>query len=343
MRAFACSIMLFLTALGAAEPTSTDCATTGTCAAPSGDTSSMIQSKVDLSRLEGHGNGIQTPPPDACDELMVSNDLMDCSIPILRAMGYCNGLPDDGKPLGGAPPGYKKVKSFIHRSSEVDVDKAQLYKKGDDCWFAFMGTDDWIVGDVGLYDVKPIEKWGIKGVHSGLVAELEPIVNQMNFSEIRSMCTGKVTSTGLSMGGALAQLFALVINQKHDPLHAGLNVDFLYTFAALQVADEVQSNPKTADGCFPGAQYWWAQKDGSDYIVDAVARWGKGAFREKGFEHLHILKSPKFFVFEDGSSESFPCGTPLPYKSMRSAIDTLGMATWHAKHGGYLQWLGCRK
>merc|ERR1719310_1959570 len=214
---------------------------------------------------------------------------------------------------------------FDTRSVYGDVDKATLYKKGDDCFLAFLGNEDMGSGGDTIsssYHTTPTD-WGLKGIHAGYIDELQPLIELMDFGEIRSVCNGALTVTGHSKGAALAQLFSLVINNKDDPWDAGLTVKSLYTFGAVRITEEKQGNDKAADGCFSGGQYWWAEKKGDDYLVDCIAPSEPDGTKE-------VVKSSGFLVFDDGSSESFPCGTQLP-ESMASAMLTQPFDKWMQK------------
>mmetsp|Transcript_130516 Transcript_130516/g.230671 ORF Transcript_130516/g.230671 Transcript_130516/m.230671 type:complete len:202 (-) Transcript_130516:220-825(-) len=184
----------------------------------------------------------------------------------------------------------------------------------------------------------PIDKWGIQGVHAGAVAELEPLVNQFDFNQMKSVCGGSLIVTGHSLGGGLAQLFSLALNNEAFPLAAGLKVDFLYTFGAMAViADaEANGNNKASDGCFAGTQYWYAEKYGTDYVVD-VAAWPM-----LGGQICHVpSKSTKVFVFSDSANETFPCGTPLPQSQSLFLFHGSDLEQWAALHMGYHAYLGC--
>lgn len=209
-----------------------------------------------------------------------------------------------------------------------DVDKAAWYQKGDACWLAFIGWNH--DSDLAnIFNPTAITKWGISGVHSGIAAELEPLVNLMDFAQIRSSCTGPLTVTGHSMGGGLAQLFTLAINKEGDPLSANLKVDFLYTFGAMSATIGNGVNDKNkAGGCFAGAQYYYAERD-PDYVVDNY---------DPSTTHEPI-KSSKMYVFNDGSNETFPCGTPLPQS--QSLLKAKGMKAWAPLHTSYKSHLRC--
>merc|ERR1719375_1352815 len=87
------------------------------------------------------------------------------------------------------------------------------------------------------------DRWGVNGVHSGLVAELEPLISQVPFASLRSQCSGPLMVAGHSMGGGLAQLLALALNNPQDALGAQLTVDSLYLYGPMAVSQTRQANP----------------------------------------------------------------------------------------------------
>merc|ERR550537_1502686 len=95
---------------------------------------------------------------------------------------------------------------------------------------------------------------GVPAVHTGVAAELGPLVAQVDFAEIKSSC-GSVAITGHSLGGGLAQLMALALTNPADALNASMTVDALYTFGPMAVTDEKEGNAQAADGCFAGSAY----------------------------------------------------------------------------------------
>lgn len=230
-------------------------------------------------------------------------------------------------PLGQSLAGFDVIQTYKTTSTSGDVDKAVLFRKGDACSLAFMGSEhDDDFGNVVAYS--PISKWGISGVHSGVAAELERLVNLMDFTQIRSLCTGPFTVTGHSLGGGMAQLFSLAINKEGDPLSANLKVDFLYTFGAVSATAGNDGNDKNkADGCFAGAQYYYAEHDGANTLVDVVAN------PLVGGSTFVPLKTLKKFIFSDGSKEAFACGTPLP--QTQSMMMAKGKADWMPLHEQY--------
>merc|ERR1719387_2895350 len=159
----------------------------------------------------------------------------------------------------------------------------------------------------------------------------------MDFSEIRGICTGGLTVTGHSLGGGLAQMFSMVINKKDDPMNAKLTVNSLYTFGAMPIFAKNAGNggnDKAADGCFSGAQYWYAQRNGSNYNTDVVA------LPLYGGQHTHIpTKSTKVLLFDDPNSETYACGQPLP--ESQCLLNALGYNAGMMAHSDYYKWLRC--
>mmetsp|Transcript_142007 Transcript_142007/g.245923 ORF Transcript_142007/g.245923 Transcript_142007/m.245923 type:complete len:315 (+) Transcript_142007:65-1009(+) len=227
------------------------------------------------------------------------------------------------------------VQKYNYTSAEGDVDRAWLLQKHGACFLVFMGSNH-MEDQLNNMNWGTIDKWGIQGVHAGAVAELEPLVNQFDFNQMKSVCGGSLIVTGHSLGGGLAQLFSLALNNEAFPLAVGLKVDFLYTFGAMAVIADAAANgnKKSSDGCFAGTQYWYAEKDGTDYVVD-VAAWPM-----LGGQICHVpSKSTKVLVFSNKATEIFPCGTPLPQS--KSLYLKYGLDQWVPLTMGYHAYLGC--
>jgi len=288
-------------------------------------------------------------PSGNCDEWVYTklSPRPECTASALSFHTYGEGIPAFVNVWYPVINRFTVIRTFGGSSGGVlnistDVDRAVLYARDGDCWLSFMGAES--PADVASTNFfTPTNFAGISGVHGGLVAELVPLLDDMDYDQIRSECTGTLTVTGHSMGGGLAQLFSLAINKDGDPLGANLKVDFLYTIAALSVTDTEEENDKSPDHCFAGAQVWYAEKRGSTYVVDAVALPKSGG-------HVHVpTKSSKVLVFADGTRETFPCGTPLP--SAQSLLEDTGawnpdsgynharFAIWFDLHTRYIDWL----
>jgi len=227
------------------------------------------------------------------------------------------------------------VQKYNYTSAEGDVDRAWLLQKHGACFLVFMGSNH-MEDQLNNMNWGTIDKWGIQGVHGGAVAELEPLVSKFDFNQMKSVCTGPLIVTGHSLGGGLAQLFSLALNNEAFPLAVGLEAAYLYTFGAMSVvANSMENgNHKSRDGCFAGTQYWYAEKEGDDYTVDVAA------MPFIGGQICHIpTKSTKVFVFSGRAPETFPCGTPLPQSE--SLFNKHGMDQWLVLHTGYHAYLGC--
>lgn len=310
------ALLLIALAVGASNASDEHCDAHGTSSDCDRDAQSALQTRTDL---EAHTK--QEPDKERADR--------ECLAVSIALQMY-------GPHFAPAPEGVSKSKTYLASTVSGDTDKAELWTKDGACWLSFMGTQHAEGDYLNIFNYKPKEEWGIKGLHSGVVAELKPLIAKMDFSEIRGICTGgKLTVTGHSLGGGLAQIFSLAINKKDDPLNAKLVVDRLYTFGAMAISAADGNNDKAADGCFPGAQFWYAEKKGSTYISDAVA------LPLLGGQHTHFpSKSQKVFVFnQTAPSETYACGTPLPHS--QSLMMTIGQQAWEPIHMNYFQHLGC--
>jgi len=230
--------------------------------------------------------------------------------------------------------GYTFVKKHSITSESGDHDYVGLWTKDGACLVNFKGSEH---GDdiMNNHNSTPMTKWGLPGVHSGLVAELEPLVNMMDFEAIRGMCTGPLTVVGHSLGGGLAQLFALAINNPADPLGAKLTVDFLYAFGPMPVSVNELPNPAADDGCFAGGIYLDSLKlkDGTvqaDTLLDHS--WGG----------MLPVRTTKTLQFGQGTAPMvYGCATPIP-KTI-DPVDGTDVMQFYNMHytGSYLSFMGC--
>ena len=313
------------------------------------DASSLLQKAVDVNvALQGSDNAEQIDMElldkagtgkvvsDNSDEVHHRSDAMCVAArlgmsvyagnKVMEAMGLSMYVPP-------APSDYTVVETYLASTVAGDVDKAVLFEKDGSCWLAFQGADS-TKDFVNIHNYTVIEKWGMQ-LHSGLVAELVPLLEEMDFDQMRSVCTGPLTLIGHSLGGGLAQIAAMALNKQGDPLGANLTVDRLYTFGAHSVTATEQGNDKSADGCFEGESYWYTQPAASGgLLVDTVQRPLYGG----GTTHTPTQTS-KHFVFGNGSMIDFPCGTPLATEN--SLFDALSPLAAAVPHMQYLGFVGC--
>jgi len=206
-------------------------------------------------------------------------------------------------------PAYTLTKFEIEEAGGAD--RAFLYSNAGICWLAFQDTDTTFANFASDWgnnmNWAPVEKWGFTGLHAGLVNELEGLIGLMDFASMRDECSVSFSVAGYSLGGSLAQMFAVLINAAHDPLDADLRVDELYSFGAFAPMASEARNDKAADGCFAGAQYSVAFSTSTGgYAADVVYSTDVGG-------HVHSFgHSNKVFILPDGSQRVFPCDTPLP-------------------------------
>eukprot|EP00404_Azadinium_spinosum_P030718 CAMPEP_0180556734 /NCGR_PEP_ID=MMETSP1037_2-20121125/764_1 /TAXON_ID=632150 /ORGANISM="Azadinium spinosum, Strain 3D9" /LENGTH=240 /DNA_ID=CAMNT_0022572845 /DNA_START=247 /DNA_END=966 /DNA_ORIENTATION=- len=184
-------------------------------------------------------------------------------------------------------------------------DHSDFWHKSGECIVSFAGAN----GEDDHPNAKnwqPVTWHGIPGVHAGLITELEPLIKQMDFPAMVSTCTKKFTVTGHSMGGGLAQLFALVLNKKADPLGAKRRVHELYTFGSMSPTQSNERNDQAANGCFPGAQLFNSYQYDDVVLVDVMNTESVGG-------HVHLLiKGDHSLLFSPDEGLTFPCGVDVP-------------------------------
>jgi len=213
-------------------------------------------------------------------------------------------------PLVNVPgTSHSLVKNYSHPEHK---EQAWLYKKGDDCWMTFHGT----VPDVRWISRHNwIRKWNVSGLHEGVAEKLEGIVETMNFTEIHGLCPGKFSVTGISLGGALAQMFAVVLTNKQTKLQTNLTLDKLYTFGAHSVMATSARNDQSVDGCFDGGQYWQVQNLCGTSLMDA----GAVGAQIKGADVREPVRSRKVFALASRHIE-YPCGVLVPDRKQNNAF-----------------------
>jgi hypothetical protein len=211
-----------------------------------------------------------------------------------------------------------------------DTDYAGLWVKEGKCLMAFRGSDSQI--DTGLMDPYAPPGYQIHGtkpgapntlhwgddefhglrVHHGIKVELEALLAKIKstggLSMMKETCTKGLTLTGHSLGGGTAQLMATLLNQKGDPLGAGLEVDHLYGFGPMPfVKGKPATNDQSEDGCFKGGMYFNAEKKDGETQVDPAWQ-----MLTEGLEYRHV-KTSHHMMFKPGDETVTPCGEDPPY------------------------------
>jgi len=227
--------------------------------------------------------------------------------------------------------GFQFIKAFMEKGSK-DTDFAGLWSSEKQCIMNFQGTDsargegDWKNNG----NFTPVNAWGIPGVHAGVKKELEGLVDLMDFELIKNTCKKKeLIITGHSLGGGLAQLFAVLLNEKSDPLNAGIRANRLFTFGAMSIGAT-----KLGNGCTRGFQFYNARKNDNSSIEIDVARNPLA-----GGHVLLPISSDKILLFGPDDSIEYECGIPIPkdvkdfpllFKNM--TMNLQGIKDWEVNH-----------
>jgi len=164
-----------------------------------------------------------------------------------------------------------------------------LWSSGTECILNFKGSES--ANDfINDLQADPVSAWGLRDIHKGIKRELKGLLEKMDFELIRNTCKGKTLSvTGHSLGGGMAQLFAVLLNKKEDPLNAGITVDYIFSFGAMPVAVKTLTNDATPNGEFKGLQFynamrrlfrmrtWFRKKYRNKYSIDVLKMKAIGA------------------------------------------------------------------
>jgi len=156
---------------------------------------------------------------------------------------------------------FRLVKEF-KKKTVFDRDYVGLWSSGTECILNFKGSRS---ANDFIRDLQAnlVSAWGLRDIHKGIKSELEGLLEKMDFELIRNTCKGKTLSvTGHSLGGGMAQLFAVLLNKKEDPLKAGIKVDYIFVFGAMPVAVKTLTNDATPNGEFKGLQFYNAMPRG---------------------------------------------------------------------------------
>jgi len=288
-------------------------------------------SNVSLSEVKGRWGLSKVPMATEC----VAANAAAASYRFGASAGMMGG-PAAAQKLKGE--GFQFVKGFKHENGNSglfsDVDYVGWWKKGSICLFNFQGSDS--VGDfLDDFDQAVVSEWGLEGLHHGLVAELQTLVNQIPFGEVRQQCQSLV-SIGHSLGGGLAQLFALLLNRNDDPLDAGIKADAVYSFGAMPPGQENFADDHQEDGCFEGQLFYNARRDdagqlGVDIVNNALI----------GGQVLEPIKALKVLLVSPEEHLSFECGHLIPNSFEDTGFDLHMIPKYQYNLGciGYLEFM----
>lgn len=185
--------------------------------------------------------------------------------------------------------GYTLAERYEFASGK-DVDILEWWAKDGECVLAFQGSQHLqdFINDVA---VTHVSAWGSGHFPEGVVKEFEPLVSQIDFRKVKATCTKSIMVTGHSLGGALAQLFSLLVNKKSDPLGADITADLLFTFGTMPISTDDQVNDKSANGCFDGMHFFNARHGMYALFVDVVK------LRVVGGREIVPVRSGKTLLF----------------------------------------------
>jgi hypothetical protein len=168
---------------------------------------------------------------------------------------------------------WEMVASFTARDDQVAV-----YRKGNECTVAFSGTDDFdnVATDLDIRSTYACGSTMRKGFFDALnktlldpkwMADVEPYLAS-------DKCSDGVNAAGHSLGGALAAIFAVCVNQKKGFIPGDkFVVKGVYTIGAPGVAKQQLRNMQNNSGCFNGARIFVEDPNTFDpvpYVADVA-------------------------------------------------------------------------
>ena len=119
--------------------------------------------------------------------------------------------------------GWKVAKKYINTTSKSlapGLDVVALFRRQDECVLSFAGTTglaDWTT-NLNIKSLQSLEECGLQKVHEGFFEDFVQFMLGDAWSEdmepeIVSQCGGRLSVTGHSQGGALAEIFATCVNR----------------------------------------------------------------------------------------------------------------------------------
>lgn len=217
---------------------------------------------------------------------------------------------------------WRAVKRYASNGT-LNNDAADLWIKAGECILAFRGSDD-ITDFSHDIDLRSKSFYGLQNVAVGIIKELEPLLELLlaDKDTVRSSCPNSFVVTGHSLGGGLAQLFAVLVNKRDDPLNWGSRkVDAVYTHGSLPISKERLTNDQRSDGCFKGKSYYTAHVDDIDGPIYADFAIFVGP---TGFKHV---KREQVFVHKSGSIK-FACVEEVS----RDKLKRVNIFKWQKMH-----------
>lgn len=217
------------------------------------------------------------------------------------------------------------LKNRYSKNKLSSNDAADLWIRSGECILAFRGSDD-ITDFIHDVMVVPVSFNGLQDVSSGVVDEFKPFLELIlqDNQTVDVSCPNAFVVTGHSLGGAMAQLFSVLVNRQDDPLKWSRKVDALYTIGSMPISKVQLTNGQRPDGCFNGKNIFNANvDDGEDgtiytdfaYFVPTAQR----------FKHV---KREQVFVHSAGS-RTFSCSEEVPSDKLKR----VNLLIWKSMHG----------
>jgi len=208
-------------------------------------------------------------------------------------------------------------------------DEADLWERSGECILAFRGSDD--LNDVwnDLVNVFPESYHGVEAM-GGVKSELEHLLGELHSKGARELvsksCDKGFVAAGHSLGGALAQLFAVLVNKNDNPLEWNRKVDAVYPIGSMPVGHKtVLTNDQSPDGTFKGTNLFnslWHPEESRMLVVDFTHSLPSSDFK-------HIKMKHEFFMTSGGDRIIVPASEQIPADiTLQGAREYFGIAVW---------------
>lgn len=189
--------------------------------------------------------------------------------------------------------GWKVVQKYINTTSKSiapGMDVVALFRRENECVLSFAGTTglaDWTT-NLNIKSLQSLEECGLQNVHEGFFEDFVQFMLGDAWSdemepEILSKCGGRLSVTGHSQGGTLAEIFATCVNRVDNVtlpdlwrwgqlVHSGrmvstrVTITGLYGVASPGCTVDYQLENALPGGVFPGVRFFNMDSESFDPV-----------------------------------------------------------------------------